>query len=73
MAISLRLDKEDEKLIRAYAKHNNVTMSELIRVAVIEKIEDEYDLQAYREAIEDYNANPVSYTHEEVCKMLGIE
>lgn len=38
-----------------------------------EEIEDEYDLRAYKEAIEEYNKNPISYSHEEVLKILEIE
>lgn len=34
--------------------------------------EDEEDLRAYEEAMEEFRRNPVTYTHEEVKKMLGI-
>jgi hypothetical protein len=34
--------------------------------------EDEEDLRAYEEAMEELRKNPVTYTHEEVKKMLGI-
>lgn len=73
MTVSLRLNKEDEKLIKKYAELKNVSLSELFRSALIEKIEDEYDLQAYKKAIEEYKKNPVTYTHEEVAKMLDLE
>lgn len=73
MPISVRLNEQDEKLFKAYAKSNNISISDLIRNTVFEKIEDEYDLQVYRESLEEYNNNPISYSHEEVCKMLGIE
>ncbi|MDO4766474.1 MAG: DUF6290 family protein [Eubacteriales bacterium] len=73
MTISVRLDSRDEQLFKTYAQTNNLTMSELIRSAVLEKIETEYDLKIYREAMEEYNANPIRYSHDEVCKMLEIE
>lgn len=73
MAISVRLNAQDEQLFKSYAKTNNITLSELFRNAVFEKIEDEYDLAVYRESLEDYNKTPMSYSHAEVCKMLGIE
>ena len=72
MTVSLRLNKEDEKLIKKYAELKNISLSELFRSALIEKIEDEYDLQAYKKAIEEYKKNPVTYTLEEVKKELGI-
>ena len=73
MAVSLRLSEQDEKLFKDYAKNNNMSLSELIRTAVIEKIEDEYDLEVYRQALEEYEKDPVSYSLDEVCKMLEVE
>ena len=54
MAISLRLNDEDMMLIKNYAALHNISVSELLRQAVLEKIEDEYDLQCYEKAIESY-------------------
>ncbi|QHW36103.1 CopG family transcriptional regulator [Staphylococcus ursi] len=73
MAISVRLNTQDEQLFKSYAKTNNMTLSELFRNAVFEKIEGEYDLAVYRESLEEYNKNPVIYSHAEVCRLLGIE
>lgn len=73
MAVSIRLNPQDEKLFKSYAKINNISLSELFRNAVLEKIEDEYDIELYRESLEEYNENQISYSHKEVCKMLGIE
>ena len=73
MAVSVRLNKDDEKLIKAYADINNISLSDLIRNAVIEKIEDEYDLKYYYEALEEYNKNPKTYSMDEVKKELGLE
>lgn len=72
MTISLRLSEEDTKLIKDYAKVNNMSVSDLIRQAVIEKIEDEIDLAVYNKAIEAYRKNPKTYTLEEVEKELGL-
>ena len=73
MTISVRLSVEDTKLIKAYAEMNNTTLSDLIRNAIIEKIEDEYDLKCYEKAIEEYKKNPVTYTHEQVAQLLELE
>ena len=72
MAISLRLSEEDTKLIKDYARIKNMSVSDLIRQAVIEKIEDEIDLAAYRRAIDEFNKNPRTYTLDEVEKELGL-
>ncbi|MBR2066819.1 MAG: CopG family transcriptional regulator [Solobacterium sp.] len=72
MTISLRLSDEDTKLIKDYAKINNMSVSDLIRKAVIEKIEDEIDLDAYNKAIKEFKKNSKTYTLDEIEKELGL-
>ena len=72
MTVSVRLNEKDELLIKKYAELNNISLSDLIRNAVLEKIENEYDLKAYNKAIEEYNKNPKTYTLEEVKKELDL-
>lgn len=72
MTVSLRLNKEDEILIKKYAELKKESLSELFRNALIEKIEDEYDLKAYKKAIEEYRKNSTTYTLEEVKKELNL-
>ncbi len=72
MTISLRLSDEDTMLIKKYAELKKISVSELIRQSVMERIEDEMDLKAYEKAMEEYKTNPVTYSHEEVGKMLGL-
>ena len=53
MTVSLRLSDEDTMLIKKYAEMNNISVSDLIRQSVLERIEDEYDLKAYNKAVEE--------------------
>lgn len=71
--ISLRLTKEDADLFKSYADMNSESMSEMIRNAVYEQIEDEFDLKAFKIAMAEYKANPVTYTHDEVRGMLDLD
>ena len=71
MKISLDLNTKDEKMIKDYAKLKNVSVSKLIKDIVIEKIEDEIDLQAYNEAYLDFIRNPKTYSLDEVRKILA--
>lgn len=73
MTISVRLNDKDTELIKAYAEINNISLSDLIRNAVLEKIEDEYDLKCYYEAMEEFKENPKTYSHEEVKRLLELE
>ena len=72
MTISLRLSEKDAMLFKRYAELKNLTMTELVRQSVMEHIEDELDLQAYEEAMAEYKANPVTYTHDEVRERLEL-
>ena len=72
MTNSVRLSEKDTELIKAYADINNMSLSDLIRNAVLEKIEDEYDLECYEKAIKEYKENPKTYTLEEVKEELGL-
>jgi len=72
MTISVRLSDEDTNLIKAYAELNKITVSELVRNAIMEKIEDEYDLDCYEKAMKEYKKNPKTYTLDEVKEELGL-
>lgn len=72
MTISVRLNDKETELIKAYAKINNISLSDLIRNAVLEKIENEYDLECYQKATEEYKKNPKTYTLDEVKKELDL-
>lgn len=72
MTISIRLNDEDSMLFKKYAEINGMSVSELVRQSVLERIEDEYDLAVYEKAMEEYRKNPVTYTLEEVTKELGL-
>lgn len=72
MTISVRLNEQDTELIKAYAEMNNISLSDLIRNAVIEKIENEYDLECYKKVIEEYKREPKTYTLNEVKEELGL-
>lgn len=72
MTISVRLNDKDTDLIKAYAKLNNISISDLVRNAILEKIEDEYDLECYYKAMEEYKKNPKTYTSEELKQMMEL-
>lgn len=73
MTISLRLNPQDEKLIKTYASLKHQSVSEIIRRAIIEQIEDEFDIKEYFEARKEFDKDPVTYSLEEVEKELGFK
>ena len=72
MTISMRLNDNDSKLIKAYADMHGLTVSELMRESVLDRIEDEYDLKIFEEAMAEYKDNPVTYSREDVAKELDL-
>ena len=72
MTISLRLNDADSALIKKYAEINGISISDLVRQSVMERIENEFDLSAYEKAMAEYRANPTTYTLDEVEKELGL-
>lgn len=72
MAISLRLSDQDNQLIRDFANLYGMSVSEFIRKTVIEHIEDEIDIQAYREAMAELEEDPTTYSMDEVKALLEL-
>ena len=70
---SVRLTEEESSLIRSYCSIHGISMSEALKRALIERIEDEFDLAEYEAAKKRYDENPVSYSLEEVRKELGLK
>ena len=73
MSVSIRLNDEEAKLIKIYCTLHNISVSDLFRQAVIERIEDEYDLKCYEEAMKKYEKAPATFSLEEVEKELGLK
>ena len=71
--ISLRIDTQEDKLFKEYAKAKNISVSALIRSSVLEKIEDEIDLGLYNQAMKDHKENPKSISFEDMLKELSDE
>ena len=68
--MTMRLDETDAEVVRKYAEFEGKTISDFIRDAVFEKIEDQQDLATLREAIAVDDG--VRYTHEQILAQLGL-
>ncbi|MCQ2796076.1 MAG: DUF6290 family protein [Bacilli bacterium] len=72
MVISIRMNDEEKRLADAYAKINGISLSEAIKRAYFEKIEDEYDLALADAALKEYKKDKKTYTLSEFKKELGL-
>lgn len=69
--ISIRCSSEDENLIKKFAAIKKQSVSEFLRQAALEKIEDEYDLKLVKDYLEKKEKMSF-YSADEVEKELGI-
>jgi uncharacterized protein (DUF1778 family) len=69
--IAMRLKEEEERLIKEYARMQNRSVSDVLRSAILEKIEDVYDVTAADLAYQEYLDDPVTYTIDEVDRSLA--
>ncbi|WP_026430595.1 type II toxin-antitoxin system RelB family antitoxin [Schaalia georgiae] len=68
--MTMRIDEEDAAIVRKYAEFEGKTISDFIRDAVLEKIEDQQDLEALRATVADDNGE--RHTHAQVLEELGL-
>ncbi len=71
--ISIRLDDQDARLIKEYAKANNITISTLVRDVAIDRIEGEIDLQLYHDFMATYRKKSESISFDDMMKELDLE
>ena len=71
--ISVRVSEEESRLIKGYAASNGLNLSSFIRELVLDKIENDLNLDEERilEANERIK-HEKAYDHTEVWKRLGI-
>ena len=72
MIFSFELNDVDTKFAQAYAEETGESIGEMAKNALLEHIEDVMDLRAAKIAKAEYEADPVTYTHEEVGRRLGL-
>ncbi|WP_165173556.1 type II toxin-antitoxin system RelB family antitoxin [Adlercreutzia sp. ZJ242] len=68
VTMTIRLESEEKNLIADYAAAFNTSVSEFMRRAALERIEDELDLKAWHQAKAEFDADPVSYPADEIAK-----
>jgi predicted DNA-binding protein len=72
--VSLRMTEHEKSCLDDYARLNGSTVSDIMKRAVFEKIEDELDIAVAKQYIEQKRKGKVRYySHEEVGKRLGLK
>jgi Arc/MetJ family transcription regulator len=71
-AVTIRLTDEEAEAMKEFAIQERRTMADAVRVVLMERLEDEYDLKALREAEAEFQKNPVTYPLADVMKEHGL-
>jgi RHH-type rel operon transcriptional repressor/antitoxin RelB len=66
--MTIRMDEEEKQLISDYAKVFGVSTSEFMRKSALERIEDELDLEDWKRAKAEFDADPETVPAAEVAK-----
>ncbi len=73
MNVSIRMTKEQREIADAYAKCEGLTLSEAIKRAFFEAVEEEYDLTEAKVISERIaNGSEKTYSIDEAEKILGL-
>lgn len=72
MSFSIRMTEQEEKIAKAYAMLQGISLGEAFKQALFDRIEDEMDIKAADEAYAEYLKNPVSYSLEDLMKEEGL-
>lgn len=70
MTFTVKMNEKESSLVKDFADLQGTTVSDIIRKAVLEHIEDKLDLAAYEQGYADYQKNPKTYTLDEVEKEI---
>jgi len=68
--VTIRLNEEESRTFKEYAKLNDTPLSTLFKKTLEEKMETEFDMQAIAEY--ESSDSHETYTHEELKETLGL-
>lgn len=75
--ITLKVSEADKNFMKAMAKFEGISLSELIRLKTLEALEDEYDARvgelAYQECLQDLEKGFQPLTLAEMAEELGLD
>ena len=72
MIYSFELNEDDQKFVEAYTEETGESIVDLAKEALLEHIEDIMDIRAAEQAWAEYQANPVTYSLDELRAMLRV-
>lgn len=71
--ISVHFNDKDTRIIKEYAKAKNMIISALVRDAVLERIEDEINMQLFHDSKAAHCKQSKAITFDDMMNELGLE
>lgn len=65
--LTLRLKESEKRVLADYAKTFGMSISEFVRTAALERIEDELDLATWENAKREFDTEPSTLTADEIA------
>ncbi len=72
MSMTVPFDSTMTRNVEELAAKRGMTATEYVIKIVADAIEDAYDYERSATVIDEYESNPVSYSHDEVMKEFGL-
>lgn len=69
---TMRIDEGQKKLISEFAASQGKSMAEFMLEASLDIIEDAIDLRDWNDAMKEYEADPTTYSHDELMHEFGM-
>lgn len=68
----LNISEESGELLNELAEMKKMPKDKLVEQLIEEALEDEWDRIDAEEALKEFEANPVTYTHDEIKAEFGL-
>lgn len=70
--ITDRVTEAEKQFLDAMAKFEGKSLSDLLKITMLEALEDRYDAIVVKKAYEECVVDPVTISHEELMQGLGL-
>ena len=68
----IKTSREEEQLIKRYSIVHVISVQEVFKTALLQKIEDEFDVAEIKKDIEGFNHNPKTHSLEELRETYDL-
>ncbi|WP_296008595.1 type II toxin-antitoxin system RelB family antitoxin [uncultured Adlercreutzia sp.] len=69
---TMRIDEGQKTLIAEYAASQGQSMAQFMIGAALDVIEDAIDLRDWKAAKKEFDADPATYSHDEIMREFGL-